>query len=316
MYSVLSRSGGFFPFSIIFNGLSNCFVFRRQGSRSFVFFGIAVFVASLIASGNLYGQAAQLHFKITDDGLSPLPGVYVVVKGEGKTYEAVSDSNGEARFLLESKGAYHYEASLLGYAAVRSLREIVVDEPKKTVLMAMQPVDFFLDAAIVKSTRSSASAPIAQTTLSRDDIGASNEGQDLPYILQQLPSVVSSSDAGAGIGYTAMRIRGVDTRSINVTINGIPYNDSESQGVFWVNMPDLASSLESVQVQRGIGASTHGTGAFGATVNLETNRIRQEAFANTSHTFGSFNTRKHNVQAGTGLMGNNFYLESRLSYIT
>ncbi len=140
-------------------------------------------------------------------------------------------------------------------------------------------------------------------------------GQDLPFLLNWTPSLVATSDAGAGVGYTGMRIRGSDQTRINVTVNGIPINDSESQGVFWVNMPDLSSSLSSIQIQRGLGSSTNGSGAFGASVNLETNNAEPEAGGAIDNSYGSFNTRKHTVEFNSGILKNGFAIEGRLSNI-
>jgi iron complex outermembrane receptor protein len=157
--------------------------------------------------------------------------------------------------------------------------------------------------------------PFTQTTVSKTELQKQNLGQDLPILLNFTPSVVTTTDAGAGVGYTGMRIRGSDATRTNVTINGIPLNDSESQGVFWVNMPDFASSVQSVQIQRGVGTSVNGAGAFGATVNLETSKPSDVAYADISNSYGSFNTWKNNVQFGTGLIKNKFKIDARLSRI-
>src|SRR5690606_28279495 len=146
------------------------------------------------------------------------------------------------------------------------------------------------------------------------ELEALNLGQDLPILLDQMPSVVTTSDAGAGVGYTGIRVRGSDATRVNVTINGIPYNDAESQGTFWVNMPDFVSSVEDIQLQRGVGTSTNGSGAFGASLNLKTLEPSKKSYATTTHAVGSFGTRKHNISFGSGLK-NNFYVEGRLSKI-
>ncbi|HEX2535758.1 MAG TPA: TonB-dependent receptor plug domain-containing protein, partial [Chitinophagaceae bacterium] len=143
-----------------------------------------------------------------------------------------------------------------------------------------------------------------------------NTGQDLPFILSQTPSAVASSDAGTGIGYTGLRIRGTDLTRINVTLNGIPYNDPESQGVFFVDLPDFASSLSSVQIQRGVGTSSNGAGAFGATINLSTNELRAKPYASLFNSIGSYGSRRHTVTAGTGLIDNRFTVDARLSHIS
>jgi len=173
-----------------------------------------------------------------------------------------------------------------------------------------------LNEVVVKSTRANEKTGMAFTNVYQRDIRKQNLGQDLPFLLNQLPSVVVSSDAGAGVGYTGIRIRGSDPTRINVTLNGIPYNDSESQGTFWVNMPDFASSVQSIQVQRGVGTSTNGAGAFGASLNISTLGYEREAFGETNLTYGSFNTIKANVLASTGLLNNHFVVDARLSKLS
>ena len=172
-----------------------------------------------------------------------------------------------------------------------------------------------LKAVLVSSTRASDRTPMTFSELQREEIEANNLGKDLPYILELTPSAVTTSDAGAGVGYTGVRIRGIDATRVNVTLNGIPYNDPESMGVFWVNMPDFASSVSSIQVQRGLGTSTNGAGAFGASVNIETTGLNKKSYASLDHSFGSFDTRKHTVRFGTGLIKDRFAMDGRLSRV-
>jgi iron complex outermembrane receptor protein len=160
-----------------------------------------------------------------------------------------------------------------------------------------------LDEVLVKAVRVNAKSPITHSNLSKEEIAKRNLGQDIPMLLNFLPSVVTTSDAGAGIGYTGLRIRGVSSQSTNVTINGIPYSDAESLGTFWVNLGDFASSVENLQVQRGVGTSTNGSAAFGASINVLTDAISSEARGELSNSFGSFNSRKHTVKFATGLLG-------------
>ncbi|WP_417236891.1 TonB-dependent receptor [Bizionia paragorgiae] len=171
-----------------------------------------------------------------------------------------------------------------------------------------------LDEVLLSSTRAKSKTPVAFTNITKEELESSNLGQDLPILLDQLPSVVTTSDAGSGVGYTGIRVRGTDATRVNVTINGIPYNDAESQGTFWVNMPDFVSSVEDIQLQRGVGTSSNGSGAFGASLNLKTLNPSVEGYATTSHSVGSFGTRKHNLSVGSGIK-NNFYAEARLSNI-
>lgn len=172
-----------------------------------------------------------------------------------------------------------------------------------------------LDEVLVSAVRVSADSPITHSNVSKEELAKRNLGQDIPILLNYLPSVVTTSDAGAGIGYTGIRVRGTDATRVNVTINGIPYNDPESQGTFWVNLGDFASSTESLQLQRGVGTSTNGSGAFGASLNVLTDAFSKEASAEIANSFGSFNTRKHTVKVSTGLLNDHFEVSGRFSKI-
>ena len=172
-----------------------------------------------------------------------------------------------------------------------------------------------LDEVLVKAVRVQPNAPITHSNVTKEDLQKRNLGQDTPVLLNYLPSVVSSSDAGAGIGYTYLRVRGSDATRVNVTINGIPYNDAESQGTFWVNLGDFASSVESMQLQRGVGTSTNGSGAFGASLNILTDAISEKAGGAIANSFGSFGTQKHSVKFTTGLINDHFEFAGRLSKI-
>ncbi len=172
-----------------------------------------------------------------------------------------------------------------------------------------------LDEVLVKAIRVEASAPITHSNVSKTALESRNLGQDLPILLNYLPSVVTTSDAGAGVGYTGIRVRGVSGASTNITINGIPYNDAEGLGTFWVDLPDFSSSVESLQLQRGVGTSTNGSGAFGASINILTDAVSKQANGEISNSFGSYGTRKHNVKYSTGLLNNHVEISGRLSKI-
>ncbi|MBU3822136.1 TonB-dependent receptor [Flavobacteriaceae bacterium XHP0103] len=172
-----------------------------------------------------------------------------------------------------------------------------------------------LDEVLVKAVRVDATAPVTHSNVTKEQLEKRNLGQDLPILLNYLPSVVTTSDAGAGVGYTSIRVRGTDGTRVNVTINGIPYNDPESQGSFWVNLGDFASSTQSLQLQRGVGTSTNGSGAFGASLNLLTDAVSKDAFGEVSNSFGSYNTRKHTVKLSTGLLNDHFEVSGRFSKI-
>ena len=168
----------------------------------------------------------------------------------------------------------------------------------------------------VRAVRANDRAPVTKTNISKKAIEKQNLGQDLPFLLNQTPSIVINSDAGNGVGYTGIRIRGTDASRVNVTLNGIPYNDAESQGTFFVDLPDIASSLSSIQIQRGVGSSSNGAGAFGATINFSTNEVNDKAYAEFNNSFGSFNTWKNTLKAGSGLIDHHFTADIRLSSIT
>ncbi len=180
---------------------------------------------------------------------------------------------------------------------------------KKQDTLLLNPIE-------VKAVRASDKAPFTTTNLSHADIEKVNLGQDIPFILNQTPSVVVNSDAGNGVGYTGIRIRGTDGTRINVTLNGIPYNDAESQVSYFVDLPDIASSVNSLQIQRGVGTSSNGAGAFGATINLSTNEINAKPYGEFNNSFASFNTWKHTLKVGSGLLAKHLTLDARLSNIS
>ena len=167
----------------------------------------------------------------------------------------------------------------------------------------------------VVSTRATSKTPVAFTNIGKDELKKINFGQDIPYLLSMAPSTLTTSDAGAGIGYTTLRVRGTDGTRINITVNGIPMNDAESHNLFWVNMPDFSSSVKDLQVQRGAGTSTNGAGAFGASVNMQTEGASMKPYAEFNGSYGSFNTHKETVKIGTGLLDNHWTFDARLSNI-
>ena len=173
----------------------------------------------------------------------------------------------------------------------------------------------FLQPIEVTAVRAADKMPIAKTNLSKKEIEKNNIGQDLPFILNQTPSVVENADAGNGIGYTGIRIRGTDASRINITLNGIPYNDAESQGTFLVNIPDFASSAGSMQVQRGVGTSTNGAGSFGGSINVSTNEVNTKKGLELNSTAGSFYSFKNSLLFNSGILGKNFTIDARLSNI-
>jgi len=183
------------------------------------------------------------------------------------------------------------------------------DSTKRDSFLLLEPVE-------LKAIRAGENSPFTKTNLTKKQIEKVNLGQDLPFILNQTPSVVVSSDAGNGVGYTGIRIRGSDASRINVTLNGVPFNDAESQGTFFVDLPDISSSIGSIQVQRGVGTSSNGAGAFGASINISTNEVNLKPYAEFNNSYGSFNTWKNTIKVGSGLVGDHFTMDLRLSKIS
>ncbi len=225
---------------------------------------------------------------------------------------AVSGADGNYRFSNLKPGSYRIKVSYIGYASAEKSISLTASQ---TLNFNLRRSNFLTDEVTVSATRAYKNSPIAFTNLNKKDIQKNNLGQDLPYLLNQTPSVVITSDAGTGIGYTGIRIRGSDATRTNVTINGIPLNDAEDQGAYFVDLPDLASSINSIQVQRGVGTSTNGAGAFGASINIQTTTRRDTAYAEINTSAGSYGTIKNTVSAGTGLLGGHFSLDGRLSRI-
>ena len=240
----------------------------------------------------------------------PVAGATVSL-GNRKT---LTDDKGHFSFGKTSPGQYELTVSSLGF--INHKQVVIAATADTRVDIQLAPYSLFLQPLEVRAVRASEKAPFAKTNLSKEEIEKNNLGQDIPFLLNQTPSVVVNSDAGNGVGYTAIRIRGSDATRINVTLNGIPYNDAESLGTYFVDLPDFASSVNSIQVQRGVGTSSNGAGAFGATINLSTNEYNEKAYGELNNTIGSFNTWKNTVKAGTGLIDGHFTADARLSRIT
>lgn len=250
--------------------------------------------------------------KITDsESGKTLSGATVIL--ENSTRGTTTNQQGIYAFKNLPKNSYVLKISYLGFSKVVKEIDLQKDE---TLDFSLQKSTFVADEVVVSATRANAKSAMAYSDISKEYLQKQNLGQDIPQLLNFTPSLVTTSDAGAGVGYTGIRIRGTDATRINVTINGIPINDSEDQGVYWVNMPDLASSTNSIQIQRGVGTSTNGAGAFGATVNLSTNEFRKDPYAEINSSMGSFKTRKNTIMVGSGLLNNKFTIDARLSKIS
>jgi len=264
----------------------------------------------LFAMPNETFGSFQISGKITDENGKPLIGATIIIENslEGTT----SDLDGNYIIKRVKSGTYTLTVSFVGYE--KKSEEITVD--KDIVLnITLKPSSIMGEEIVVSSTRASSKVPIAQTTMSKDDINKSSVGFDIPYLLEMTPSVVATSEGGTGIGNTAFRIRGSDMSRINVTVNGIPLNDAESQGVYWVDLPDFTSSVDNVQVQRGVGSSTNGAGAFGASINFQTTTLSTEPYTNVEFQSGSFNTNRTSVKIGTGLIDKQFSFEGRYTQL-
>ncbi|WP_026302496.1 TonB-dependent receptor [Psychroflexus tropicus] len=253
-----------------------------------------------------YSQNLKVEGKVTDQG-NPLSGVSVYAKSTNSG--TVTDDSGNYQLMLPS-GEY---TLVFKYGNQREF-DIKLYQ-NLTLDVDMFKAEESLDEVLVQAFRVDADSPITHSNFSKAEIEERNLGQDIPILLNVLPSVVSTTDAGNGIGYTSIRVRGSDASRVNVTLNGIPYNDQESQGTFWVNLPDFASSTENIQLQRGVGTSTNGSGAFGASLNILTEAKNDKANAELTNSFGSFGTRRHTVEFGTGLLEDNFTFTGRLSQI-
>ena len=253
---------------------------------------------------------------ITDEADQPLPWVAVGIGDLG--YGTTTDERGAFRLDGLRPGPVRLRAVLVGHAAIDTL----VDPATTGMLSLRMPHSTHQIRAVeVTALRAGDGSPYATSKVPRERIERINTAVDIPVLLDQQPSVVTTTDAGTGIGYTGLRIRGSDATRINVTVNGVPINDAESQAVFWVNMPDLASSAEDIEVQRGAGSSTNGPGAFGASINMRTSKVAEKAFGELGAVGGSYNTQRYTARFGTGLLpakegGARFSLDGRLSTVT
>ncbi|MFT6002765.1 MAG: iron complex outermembrane receptor protein, partial [Flavobacteriales bacterium] len=248
---------------------------------------------------------------ITNQNSEPMPWATIQIKNT--KYIATTNGEGYFEFTNLESGTYYLNYRYVGYKSTQY--KVVIKDKDISASVSLQPKDLMINEITVSGTRIEENTPTTYTTINKEEIEKNNLGQDIPYLLQQSPSMVVTSDAGAGVGYTYMRIRGTDASRINVTINGIPVNDAESHGVFFVNMPDFASSVESVDIQRGAGTSTNGVGAFGASVNLYTDFRSQTPYAEVNNSIGSFGTVKNTVKFGTGVMNRKISFEGRLSKV-
>jgi iron complex outermembrane receptor protein len=267
----------------------------------------------LLVSGLMEDVAASqdlpvIRGRITDTDGNPLAGASVAIEN---TYLGThTDASGNYSFTGLKKGVYRLTYSFIGYEPVS--RQIEIDgNVVADVSLLSKP--YITEEVTISAIRAGDHSPVAYSSVTGSQLKKQNMAFDMPYLLSLTPSFVETSEAGNGVGYTGLRIRGTDGNRINVTIDGIPLNDAESQQVFWVDLPDIASSVDNIQVQRGAGTSTNGAGAFGATISLQTANADNEPFAEISSSAGSFNTFRNTLSAGTGMLGGRFALQMRYS---
>jgi iron complex outermembrane receptor protein len=235
------------------------------------------------------------------------------VQLEGIARSAITDEFGQFSISRIANGDHMLSVRFIGFTEHRET--VNVNGADVALTITLEESVTLTEEVVVTATRANEKTPTTYTNVGKEAIQKQNFGQDLPFLLNWTPSVVTTSDAGAGIGYTGMRIRGSDATRINVTINGIAYNDSESQGTFWVNIPDIASSTQSIQIQRGVGTSTNGAGAFGGSVNVQTNSLQTDPYAEVNMVAGSFNTQRYTLKTGTGLIKDHWTFDARVSKI-
>ncbi len=258
-----------------------------------------------------FGQFNVSGRVVDEETGKPLTGANVLLSGTSMAVS--SDEDGKFTITGIPPGNYVLKLTFIGFLTAEKPLNVRSDLTVEDIVLS--PDVYMVDEVIVNATRANENTPVTFASVDKEAIEKQNFGQDLPFI-NFTPSLVTTSDAGAGVGYTGLRIRGSDATRINVTINGIPLNDSESQGVFWVNTPDIASSTENIQIQRGVGTSTNGAGAFGATINLQTNTRKSDAYAEVVNAVGSYNTLRHTVEFGSGLINDQWTFDGRLSKIT
>ena len=260
----------------------------------------------MLGSLNLTAQQYEITGKVTD---GKIPLTTAIVRVEGASQGTQTNSEGEYSLTL-SAGNY-----VLIFSNGNQKKIPITLDRNLVLNVDMSDAAEELEEVFLSAVRVTAESPITHSNLTNEEIEDRNLGQDIPSLMQYMPGVVTTSDAGAGIGYSSIRVRGTESRGVNVTINGVPYNDAESQGTFWVNLGDFASSVENLQLQRGVGTSTNGAGAFGASINVLTDRYKVEPSAEIANSFGSYNTRKHTVKFSTGLFDDHWEFSGRASVI-
>jgi iron complex outermembrane recepter protein len=267
---------------------------------------LAVFLFSLLhAQYQLSGVLTN-----QNDG-SAMAGAAIYLKGTFLgTY---TNEKGEFRFNKLSEGNYILVISYLGFENLEKPIEIHENLHLK---LSLKESGIIQDEVIIRASTADSKTPATYSNLEAVEIEKINHSKDLPYLLNHIPSIVSTSDAGSGIGYTTLRIRGTDMSRINISLNGIPLNDAESQSVYFVDIPDFSSSIERIQIQRGVGTSGNGPAAFGASINIQSTGLKEKAYAELINSIGSFNSLRNTLKAGSGLINEQWTVDVRLSKIS
>lgn len=273
---------------------------------------LSIAALAMMCSLSVMAQTFSISGKVINDfNDEGLPDAVVVMKELNLT--TTTDGHGNYHLSGISSGTYVVEVFYVGYQAFS--KSVTISDRDIYLPLRLKSSSILKNQVIVQGTRATSDTPMSYTNVSKKEIEKLNTGQDLPYILRFTPSLVSTSDAGTGVGYTGLWIRGSDPSRINITINDIPLNDPESQQVFLVNIPDFASSADGIQIQRGVGTSTNGVASLGGTIKLGTTQMKSKPYIELNNSYGSFNTLKNTVMAGTGLLNEKYTFDLRLSNI-
>ena len=269
-----------------------------------------IFIAATMLLSVLTVSAQHsLKGKVVDENGNALSGATVQIQNSSQVQ--ITTQEGLFSFEGLKNTLYPLDISFVGYSTFHLNAKTDQEQ-----LIRLVPASYAINEITVTSLRATDKSAVAYSNVSAEDLSKRNLGQDIPYLLALTPSVTTTSDAGTGVGYTGIRIRGTDGNRINMTMNGVPLNDAESHGVYFVDFPDIASSLSTIQVQRGVGTSTNGAAAFGGSINMQTELLNEKPYAETSSSYGSFNTNKNSVKIGTGLLSDHYAFDARLSNVT
>jgi len=272
---------------------------------------LLVHIALLFLSLASFGQYTIEGIVANTETGETLAGANIILKGT--SIATVSETDGAYSFNRLKKGSYTVKVNFIGF---KTLEKALYVEHNVNQDFMLEPHVFLAEEVIITATKAHNKSPLSFKDIDEEQINRENMGKDLPYLLTSSPSTVVTSDAGTGIGYTGIRIRGTDLTRINVTLNGVPVNDAESQNVFFVDLPDLASSVDKVQIQRGVGTSSNGSASFGASINIKTDKFRSDVYTEIHSAAGSFNTFKNTLKFGSGLIKGKFAVDGRFSLLS